>query len=118
MDEEREALLRWAYDAVAATTWDELIAAHKRHGKDDLLVNGLEMQRERAQRAGRAAGFERQTLEGSRAGFLKIIELNDQSGGSPFAGVREPKAPTLSPSDRSAAAAVAEPEDEREASSN
>jgi len=71
MDEEREALLRWAYDAVAATTWDELIAAHKRHGKDDLLVNGLEMQRERAQRAGRAAGFERQTLEGSRAGFLK-----------------------------------------------
>jgi len=112
MDEEREALLRWAYDAVAATTWDELIAAHKRHGKDDLVVNGLEMQRARAQRAGRAAGFERQTLEGSRAGFLKFIELHGQSGGSPFAGVREPKAPTF-PSDRSAAAAVAEPEDER-----
>jgi hypothetical protein len=111
MDEEREALLRWAYDGVAATTWDELIAAHKRHGKDD-VVNGLEMQRARAQRAGRA-GFERQTLEGHRAGFLKFIELHEESGGSPFAGVREPKAPTLSPSDRSAAAAVAEPEDER-----
>ena len=106
MDEEREALLRWAYDAVAATTWDELIAAFKRHGKD---VNALERQRAR-QPAGRVTAFERYTLAGSRAGFLHFIE---QSDGSPFAGVREPKAPTLPPSDRSAAAAVAEPEDER-----